>query len=115
MVAQLTTAARPRAEGVARDDARRSRTAPAAAVNRARRLELLGVVKGMLCDGVVSDAEAKALQQWLCVHPDAPEHWTIRAVNERVHRTLADGVLDVDQAGSGRDWAAARAASSIGS
>ena len=50
--------------------------------NRARRAErdlceMLGLVKGMLADGVVNDQEVHYLINWAAEHPDATEQWPV--------------------------------------
>jgi len=72
---------------------------PAARFGQSRRTtrdvcELLGIVKGVLFDGVVSDAEVRALSQWLETHPDAHADWATRTVWERLKHATADGVID---------------------
>lgn len=37
--------------------------------------EMLGLVKGVLIDGVVTDREARALDEWLAANPDAVKVW----------------------------------------
>jgi len=69
------------------------------AFNRARRTErdvceLLGLAKGLLADGVVTEAEAVMLRDWTRRHPDAHEHWPISALCQRLDRAFADGVID---------------------
>lgn len=72
------------------------------AINASRRAdrdisEMLGLVKGMLFDGTVSDIEAQMLAQWLERHPDLASHWSARAIRDRLLRALADGVIDEDE------------------
>ena len=43
--------------------------------------ELLGVVNGAICDGAVSDTEARALAQWIDSHPDVGRD--VSAIEER--------------------------------
>lgn len=59
--------------------------------------ELLGVVKGMICDGVLSDGEAVALKQWLYSHPDAVAHFPGNVLAQRLQAVFADGILDEDE------------------
>lgn len=70
-----------------------------ASMNQARRAtrdvcELLGIVKGVLFDGVFSDDEARALARWMETHPDAHADWAVRTVWERLNRAMVDGVID---------------------
>lgn len=53
--------------------------------NRARRTErdlseMLGIAKGMLADGIVNDAEAAFLDEWVCNHPDSTDKWPISLI-----------------------------------
>jgi len=67
--------------------------------NRARRAErdlseMLGLVKGVLADGVVTQAEAAVLKEWVSRHPDAAEQWPVNTLKERLERIFADGKVD---------------------
>ncbi len=67
--------------------------------NRARRAErdlseMLGLAKGVLADGVVTDDEAKRLRDWRQEHPDAVEQWPVNILADRLQRIFADGVVD---------------------
>ncbi|SRR6266545_81189 len=69
------------------------------AFNRARRTErdiseMLGLVKGLLCDGVVTDDEAMLLNEWTQKHSDADDYWAIRAIHRRLQQVFADGKID---------------------
>jgi hypothetical protein len=69
------------------------------AFNRARRTErdiseMLGLAKGLLADGDVTEAEARLLREWTQKHSDAHEYWAIHALHERLERVFADGVID---------------------
>jgi NAD-dependent DNA ligase (contains BRCT domain type II) len=69
------------------------------AFNSARRTErdiceLLGLAKGLLADGVVTEAEAGLLHEWTRRHPDAQEYWAITALCKRLERAFSDGVID---------------------
>jgi hypothetical protein len=67
--------------------------------NHARRTErnlceLLGLAKGLLADGVVTETEAALLRGWIGRHPDAYDYWPISALYQRLERAFADGVID---------------------
>jgi hypothetical protein len=69
------------------------------AVNRRRRTErdlseLLGVTKGMLCDGIISDDEALFLAKWGVNHPDALDQWPTSLIFTRLNQFFADGRID---------------------
>ena len=64
--------------------------------NRARRAErdiseMLGLAKGVLADGQVTDAEANLLRDWLRAHPDAVDGWLGEILWRRLHRIFEDG------------------------
>lgn len=59
--------------------------------------ELLGVVKGMICDGVLTDGEAVALKQWLYSHPDIAVTFPGNVLADRVLAVFRDGILDEDE------------------
>lgn len=65
------------------------------AMRRAERdvCELLGLVKGVLADGVVSEEEADALYRWLAAFPDAVAMWPGDVIARRVRKIFADGVV----------------------
>ena len=72
------------------------------AFNRARRTErdlseMLGLVKGMLVDGVVTDDEARYLQAWGANRPDALTCWPLNVLFARLQRYFADGRIDGDE------------------
>jgi hypothetical protein len=69
------------------------------ALNRARRTdrdvcEMLGLAKGLLADGVVTETEAVLLRQWTANHPDSCSHWAIATLSDRLNRAFADGTID---------------------
>jgi len=64
--------------------------------NRARRAErdlseMLGLVKGILVDGIVNEAEAEHLRNRAAHHPDAVEQWPVNIVKARLDHIFADG------------------------
>ena len=71
-------------------------------VNRRMRIErdtseLLGVVKGMLCDGVVNDMEASYLRSWSLNHPDAVTQWPTSLIFTRLAQMVTDGRVEDDE------------------
>jgi len=67
--------------------------------NRMRRIdrslsETLGVVKGMIIDGTVTDAEAKGLHAWFDTNQEVVNVWPASAIYSRLKRILADGKID---------------------
>jgi hypothetical protein len=70
--------------------------------NRARRTErdlseLLGLARGMLADGVVSEAEANYLYDWGEKHRDAMDCWPVGLIFSKLHRFLEDGHIDANE------------------
>ncbi len=67
--------------------------------NRARRAErdvceLLGLARGLLADGTVTEGEASLLHDWVARHQDALEHWAVRMIHHRLMTHFEDGVID---------------------
>jgi HIRAN domain len=67
--------------------------------NRARRTErdlceLLGLARGLLADGSITEGEAALLRDWVGRHPDAVEHWAVRTIHDRLTQHFKDGVID---------------------
>jgi NAD-dependent DNA ligase len=70
--------------------------------NRARRAEreiseLLGLCKGFLADGELSNAEIGALSTWMQRHPDGGEDWIVQQVSRRVRIALEDGFVSEEE------------------
>jgi NAD-dependent DNA ligase len=70
--------------------------------NRARRAErdlseMLGLAKGLLADGIVTDDEAALLANWAAKHPDATEQWPVSILKARLDRVFEDGKVDEDE------------------
>ncbi|HJQ12594.1 MAG TPA: HIRAN domain-containing protein [Gemmatimonadaceae bacterium] len=67
--------------------------------NRARRAErdlseFLGLAKGLLADGTVSQSEAELVRTWLTNHASAIDQWPLDRLTERVERIYRDGRID---------------------
>lgn len=56
--------------------------------------ELIGICKGVIADGEVSQSEAEFLLQWMETNQDAAHEWPANVLYERIGLYLADGVLD---------------------
>lgn len=72
---------------------------PSGGFNASRRLdrdisEMLGLVKGVLADGVVTVGEAELLRDWAKAHPDVVRDWPGRILHERLKSIFADGRID---------------------
>jgi NAD-dependent DNA ligase len=59
--------------------------------------ELLGLCKGMICDGEVSDEELTSLRRWLGGHPDATLHYPGNVLATRLLQILEDGHVSDDE------------------
>jgi NAD-dependent DNA ligase len=59
--------------------------------------EMLGVVKGMICDGVLTDGEAVSLQQWLRSHSEVAATFPGNVLADRVTAVFRDGILDEEE------------------
>lgn len=59
--------------------------------------EMLGVCKGMLADGNVTNGEVYALADWFTANPDAISTWPGLILATRLRKILADGRIDEDE------------------
>lgn len=59
--------------------------------------ELLGLVRGVIADGHVSDSEATALARWLDLNAEAAALWPASVVGERLRRIFQDGCIDEEE------------------
>jgi hypothetical protein len=59
--------------------------------------ELLGVCKGLSCDGVLLEEECQGLKRWLVGHPDAVVGYLGREVAERVLAAYQDGSISEEE------------------
>jgi hypothetical protein len=75
---------------------------PDSRFNRERRIqrtvtELLGLCKGVLLDGVVTDGEMVALDEWLAAHVEIAQDWPADVLYDRLRRAFDDGAIDEDE------------------
>ena len=68
-------------------------------LNRARRIdrdihEMLGLCKGIILDGVVSQTEAEALRSFLDRRVEIRGQWPANVIARRLERVFADGYVD---------------------
>lgn len=56
--------------------------------------ELLGMCKGLICDGAVQEAEVLGLGRWLHGHPDAVTRYPGSVLTQRLVRIFEDGRID---------------------
>lgn len=59
--------------------------------------ELIGIVKGVLADGVVCQQEVEYLLRWLEANRGAASEWPASVLYPRLATAMADGHLDVDE------------------
>jgi hypothetical protein len=59
--------------------------------------ELLGLVKGVIADGVVTDSEVVALGEWMQGHKEATMTWPVDVLSSRLRRILDDGVVGEEE------------------
>lgn len=55
--------------------------------------ELLGLCKGVILDGEVSETEAIALHQWVQTHPDAANEWPADVLARRLDQIFEDAIV----------------------
>lgn len=56
--------------------------------------EMLGLVRGVIADGRVSDEEIEAVRQWLVQNAEVAHVWPINVLAERMARIFSDRVVD---------------------
>lgn len=59
--------------------------------------EMLGLAKGILSDGVVTENEARTLRGWMDTHPDVVEGWPGNVLAQRLLAIFEDGVVTVEE------------------
>jgi len=59
--------------------------------------ELLGLCKGMVCDGEISEGELAGLKRWLAGHPDAAVLYPGKTVADRLLRIYGDCIITPDE------------------
>lgn len=67
--------------------------------NRARRAErdlseFLGLAKGLLADGSITQAEAQLVSTWLNNHSSAVEQWPLNHLAQRIEGMYSDNTVD---------------------
>jgi len=60
--------------------------------------ELIGLARGIACDGTINQGEAEFLQKWLAANAEISSQPVIAMLYRRVSEILADGVLDSEEA-----------------
>lgn len=59
--------------------------------------QLAGVCKGILCDGVVSDEEARFFHEWVKAHTTPETPWPFGEILARLESIFSDGVVSEDE------------------
>lgn len=59
--------------------------------------ELLGMVRGILADGVVLEVEAEALARWILSNAEIANHWPADVLVKHLNRIFEDGRMDEDE------------------
>jgi NAD-dependent DNA ligase len=61
----------------------------------AKRIEsLLGIISGVMADGIVNDSEIYFLRTWLSQNRDLTQHWPASVISQKIEAVLADGQID---------------------
>jgi NAD-dependent DNA ligase len=56
--------------------------------------ELIGLIRGVLADGEVTEAEATLLAAWILKHSEIVTEWPVNVVARRLNRIFEDGQVD---------------------
>lgn len=72
------------------------------AINARRRIdrgiqEMLGLARGIIADGVVTESEGDVLWEWIEANPDIVSHWPANRIEERLLKIYEDGRVDDDE------------------
>jgi NAD-dependent DNA ligase len=59
--------------------------------------EMLGICKGVICDGRLPDVEIVALDEWLAANPETMQRFPGDLIFNRLRSVLADGVVDDEE------------------
>jgi NAD-dependent DNA ligase len=59
--------------------------------------ELIGIIKGVMADGMVHQGEVEFLLQWLQANSAVRELWPAKAIYPRLIAALADGLVDLEE------------------
>lgn len=65
--------------------------------------ELIGLLKGILSDKNLVDAEVRFLEDWLASNAFAANEWPGSVLRQRIHLALQDDILDPTEIGEIRD------------
>jgi hypothetical protein len=59
--------------------------------------ELVGLLKGIIADGVVNEEEVMSFREWLRGHPKSLKRWPAKHLQERLEGVFSDGVIDEEE------------------
>jgi NAD-dependent DNA ligase len=59
--------------------------------------ELLGLSKGLIADGALSEVEVRFLAGWVHEHRDLTQGWSFRIIEERVSKIMLDGKITEEE------------------
>jgi NAD-dependent DNA ligase len=65
--------------------------------------ELLGLIRGIVADGEVTEQEAHVLAAWTIRHPDVGNDWPASILVRRLNRIYEDGKVDANERAELRD------------
>ena len=61
--------------------------------------ELIGLIKGVMADGMVHQGEVEFLMRWIEVNRDVKDKWPAKAIYPRLMAALEDGNLTLEEEG----------------
>src|SRR5688572_16694798 len=59
--------------------------------------EMLGLVKGLIVDGEVTEGEAQFLEHWIKANPESIATWPGDVLSARLTRVFTDGTVTEDE------------------
>ena len=59
--------------------------------------EMMGLIRGVIADGVVSSEEAEQIAQWSRENPEVASRWPANLLNRRLERIFLDGRVDAKE------------------
>jgi NAD-dependent DNA ligase len=59
--------------------------------------EMLGLIKGILADGIINDTEVNYITNWLATHPDSISAWPGNILANRLERIFQDGKITEEE------------------
>ena len=59
--------------------------------------EMIGLIKGLLADGILSVLEVQAAYEWFETHSEICHNWPGDVLSQRVKQAISDGVVSEDE------------------